>query len=503
MGCHQTQTTKHKDCQILETFALYRCLSLETYMFRFFSMRLSSGRRMFALLVLGLMMVATRVEAQNIIGLNIQGPFLIGVSNAITYIMNLTNQMGFTLTITATNTMSGTEFQMGPATTSQGTNSVGSSNVVFNLGSMTNLQVVTMTMSVTPTSVGYLTNLPSAATNGVFFGFASNFVVQVTNAMPVADLAVAMTGPASQVFTNDWMVYGVNVTNLGPSTASSVYLTNALPTNVAYKSVSPALTRLGSGSNVVFNLGTLASGAFTNLQLTVQPTNAGTWTFSSVVSTNSVLDPNPTNNSASINVAVSNFLSYPGQLTATIVPTQKFNQLSGRLEQSIVLSNAGPTSVDSARVTVTGLTNWLSNATGTNNGNPFVTYASALTNGQGGAYLLLQFYPNQNSFPFTNSQLRADGVTMPNLAPAPSGLMPTNILLMARLPSGGVFLEFPTLTNRAFTVEYSSNLVNWLAAQPITVTPANYTAWIDYGPPETVSHPTNTPMRFYRVFLNP
>jgi len=83
--------------------------------------------------------------------------------------------------------------------------------------------------------------------------------------------------------------------------------------------------------------------------------------------------------------------------------------------------------------------------------------------------------------------------------------MPTNILLIAQLPSGGMFLEFPTLTNRAFTVEYSSNLLstNWLAAQPITVTPANYVAWIDYGPPATVSHPTNTPVRFYRVFLGP
>jgi uncharacterized repeat protein (TIGR01451 family) len=472
-------------------------------MFRFFSMRISSGLRTFALLVLGLMVVATRVEAQNIIGLNIQGPFSIGVSNAITYIMNLTNQMGFTLTITATNTMSGTEFQMGPATTSQGTNSVGSSNVVFNLGSMTNLQVVTMTMSVTPTSVGYLTNLPSAATNGVFFGFATNFVVQVTNAIPVADLTVAMTGPASQVFTNDWMVYGVNVTNLGPGTAPSVLLTNTLPPGVGFKSVSPALTRLGSGSNVVFNLGMLASGAFTNLHLTVQPTNAGTLTFVSVVGTNGIFDPNSANNLTNISVNVSNFLSNPGQLTTTIVSTQQFNQLSGRLEQNIVLSNAGPTSVDSARVIVTGLTNRLSNAMGTNNGNPYVTYASTLTNGQGGAYLLLQFYPNQSAFPFTNSQMQAEGVTMPDLAPAASGLMPTNILLMARLPSGGIFLEFPSLTNRAYTVEYSSNLLNWLAAQPLTVTPANYTSWIDYGPPTTVSHPTNTPMRFYRVFLNP
>ena len=200
-------------------------------------MKIFPSLRVLALLVLGLMAVATRVEAQNIIGLNIQGPFSIGVSNAITYNMSLTNQTGFTLTITATNTMSGTEFQMGPATNSLGTSSVGSSNVVFSLGSMTNLQVATMTMVVTPTSVGYLTNLPSAATNGVLFGFATNFVVQVTNTMPVADLAVAITGPPSAVFTNDWMTYGVSVTNLGPSSASNVMLTNTLPASVGYKSI--------------------------------------------------------------------------------------------------------------------------------------------------------------------------------------------------------------------------------------------------------------------------
>ena len=79
-----------------------------------------------------------------------------------------------------------------------------------------------------------------------------------------ADLAVAMTGPASAVFTNDWMTYGVNVTNLGPASASNVMLTNTLPPGVGYKTNSLAFTRQGSGSNVVFNLGTLASGAFTN-----------------------------------------------------------------------------------------------------------------------------------------------------------------------------------------------------------------------------------------------
>jgi hypothetical protein len=132
-----------------------------------------------------------------------------------------------------------------------------------------------------------------------------------------------------------------------------------------------------------------------------------------------------------------------------------------------------------------------------------VTYAFALPAGQS-AYLLLQFFPTQIAFPFTNSQMQAVGVTPPNLTPA-AGLMPTNIALMVRLPSGGILLAFNSLTNRTYTVEYTSNLLspNWLAAQPLTVARANYEYWIDYGPPETVSHPANTPMRFYRLLLNP
>jgi hypothetical protein len=54
-------------------------------------------------------------------------------------------------------------------------------------------------------------------------------------------------------------------------------------------------------------------------------------------------------------------------------------------------------------------------------------------------------------------------------------------------------------------VVYSDNasFINANAAQPAVQAYANYTVWIDYGPPATVSHPTNTAVRFYNVFLNP
>jgi len=471
-----------------------------------FNVRIFFHCRSLIWLALGLAIVAgPRLEAQGLrYGVTVSTNFIV-VNNTLTYTINLTNLLSQAYPVFVTNTMP-LSAQLRDASVTVGTGTVITNldgySFIVTLGNLSRAQ---MTVQARPTETGWFTNRVSLFASG-FIDDATNMVVLVTNPAPpaVADLAVAMSGPAAAVFSNDWTTVGVSVTNLGPGTATNVFLTNSLPPAVGYKGVTPAMTPISTGSNVVFNLGKLVSGAFTNLLLTVQPTNAGTWTFISVVSTNNVNDTNTANNLASLNLVVSNFLSEPGQLTATIVSTQKFNQLSGRLEQCMALSNAGPTSVDSARVMVTGLTNQLSNAVGTNNGNPFVTCAAGLAAGET-IDLLLQFYPNQITFPFTNSQLQAVGVAPPDLVLATNGLVPTNILLFVRLPSGGMVMAFPSLTNRTYTVAYSTNLLSptWLVAQPLTFTPANYTYWIDYGPPETLSHPTNSAQRFYRVFLNP
>jgi len=472
-------------------------------------MRIFAGRQILLIFVLLGLVAGTKVGAQTLSLFAIGSANPVGVGTSLTYTLSVTNTTGTSQDVIVTNILPAlTQFQglVIPAPPSIVATNGNTFTFIFTVADGS---IAQMTLTATPTSGAggsFLTNaviLVSVATPA--FNTSTNVITQVTNpAVQTADLAVGMTVPASAIFTNDWVVYGVSVTNLGLSTATGVFLTNTLPTGVGFKSSAPSNSApIVVGSNVVFNLGTMTNGAVKNFQLTVQPTNAGVLPLVSFINTNTTFDPNLVNNTASNNIVVSNFLSLPGQLTALIVSTQKFNQLSGRLEQNISLSNAGPTSVDSARIIVTGLTNRLSNAVGTNNGSPFVTYGSALAAGHA-AYLLLQFYPNQSAFPFTNSQMQALGVSPPDLTPA-SGLTPTNILLMVRLPSGGILLEFPSLTNRTYTVEYTTNLLstNWLAAQPLTTTPANFTYWIDYGPPETVNHPTNTPVRFYRAFLNP
>ena len=113
----------------------------------------------------------------------------------------------------------------------------------------------------------------------------------------------------------------------------------------------------------------------------------------------------------------------------------------------------------------------------------------------------------RSAFRFTNSQLQAYAVSVPNLAPPAVTTMSTNfnISRIIKRANGSILIEWPSVTNRTYTVVYSDNVMfsNAMIAPPSIIAPANKTQWVDYGPPTTVSHPTNEPMRFYRIFLNP
>ena len=165
------------------------------------------------------------------------------------------------------------------------------------------------------------------------------------------------------------------------------------------------------------------------------------------------------------------------------------------------MSNAGPLSVAAVRVVVTGLTNQLFNAVGTNNGNPFVVYGSALDTNQS-VNLLLQFYPRSLFSVYQWTVARVRGVRSQSGSAAGDGGKHErqHLAHRATAPMAACCLICHPLTSRTYTVVYSDNVLfsNAMIAPPSIVAPANQTPWIDYGPPTTVSQPTNSPARFYR-----
>ena len=267
--------------------------------------------RMLALVVAGLMLCAClRAGAQGF-GLSVTGSAnSIIVSNSLTYTINVTN-LNQTLTTTfVTNLLpASVQFQSANPT---GTYTNYGSVVVFNLGAyfggvgFQNGQSAQLTLTVQPTVAGFITNMITVASFEVTNTASTNVVVQVTNAPIItADLGVAVTGPRQPVITNDWVTYGVIASNAGPITATGVTLTNTLPAGVILLGAVPA-NYTAAGSNLIFNLGTLAAGGYTNFQFAIQPTNAGPLTLSASIGS-AVLDTNLANNSASTNITVTNY----------------------------------------------------------------------------------------------------------------------------------------------------------------------------------------------------
>jgi hypothetical protein len=272
--------------------------------------------------------------------------------------------------------------------------------------------------------------------------------------------------------------------------------------SVSPTNLSPVL--VDTNQILVLTVGALTNGGSVDIAVTVETTNAGLFTFTTLVVDTGTTDPIPTNNIASLDL----FVYLLGRLVAANVSTQSLNLQNGLMEQTVLLSNVGTTTVASAQVLISGLTasNWLFNASGTNNGNPFVVYANTLNTNDSVALRMQYFVWDREPFSMTTNQLQAFEVPLIDLTPPTNLITPLTITNPAiELPSGDVLIEFPSTTNQSYTVVYYDNGVstNAKVALPAVTPQANWGQWIDYGPPATVTHPTNTTLRTYNVYLNP
>jgi hypothetical protein len=190
-------------------------------------------------------------------------------------------------------------------------------------------------------------------------------------------------------------------------------------------------------------------------------------------------------------------------LVVTNFSDMVYNPQTGLMQQTVRLSNVGSNMVAGARVMVTGLTNRLYNAVGTNSGNPYVVYGATLDAGASADLLMEYFNPLRVPFDVANSNYIAAETSAVDLSA--TGINATNLTIRADLGTGGYLIEFPAIINRTYTIYYSSNMnfLNAYMAQPSIVAPANRVQWIDDGPPKTIRHPKADPQRYYRVLLNP
>jgi uncharacterized repeat protein (TIGR01451 family) len=163
----------------------------------------------------------------------------------------------------------------------------------------------TVTGTVDPAATGFLIN--TATVGGITDPDpADNSATDAEPLQAQADLGVTKTDSADPVAPNDPLSYTVTLTNAGPSDATGVTVTDALPAGVTFVSSSPGPPTCNlAGATLTCNLGALAAAntATVTINVTVNASAGGILVNTAVVSGGEP-DPNASNNSASAATAV-------------------------------------------------------------------------------------------------------------------------------------------------------------------------------------------------------
>jgi hypothetical protein len=243
-----------------------------------------------------------------------------------------------------------------------------------------------------------------------------------------------------------------------------------------------------------FRFGTNRLGSSTNVPYFVVLTNvpAGSYTYTA----RAFDDMGATGVSAPVTISV---IAHP---PLTIVSAMQFNPQTGLFEQTVRVTNPTYSTFDAVRIYVGNLTNnaVLWNATGTTNGTSYVESQNAVPPGSHVDFVLEYYVP---------SRLQPNPTLTAVLVPPPQGGGITvsgfqqHIDRIIVLPNRNIMVEFSTITNRLYYIQYTSDMLVWKTAVPAVRGNGTKIQWIDAGPPKTDSPPSAVPSRSYRLILLP
>ena len=174
---------------------------------------------------------------------------------------------------------------------------------------------------------------------------------------------------------------------------------------------------------------------------------------------------------------------------------------TGLMKQAVRVFNHSSVTYSAVRVVIRGLApgSFVYNASGTNSqAEPYVQYNQPLAPGLF-VDLTIEYFVPDRSIP--NVSLTGE-VVVPAVPINPSGTVQA-ITRSLRLTDGTYLIDFSTLTNRTYYIQYSTDLATWATASPPLVGTGTGMQWVDNGPPKTDGNPATETSRFYRVLLAP
>ncbi|MEA2414937.1 MAG: hypothetical protein QOI58_1594 [Thermoanaerobaculia bacterium] len=277
---------------------------------------------------------------------------------------------------------------------------------------------------------------------------ANNTSSVVTTGTGSADVSIVKTAAAAAVAGTN-LTYNINVTNNGPSDASSVTMSDTLPANTTFVSESqltgPAFTCTnpapGGTGTVSCSIATLTAGTSATFSIVVQIAAAAPVGPSSNTATvtTATTDPNPANNSST---AVTAIALATADLSITKTPAPGPYGTGLPLTYTIVVTNGGPNTAASVTVTDTlpaGTTLQSSTPAGACTGTTVVTCnAGTLVNGATATFTLTILLPATPG-PITNTAVVSAAATNPD--PNPGNNTATSTITV--IPAGNIPMISP------------------------------------------------------------
>jgi uncharacterized repeat protein (TIGR01451 family) len=231
-------------------------------------------------------------------------PSLIAVGQTLTNFLNITN-IGIVpaYALTISNTLP-TNLAL------QGVSVLGvSGNITTNTNSYECIvpeldpgQVTTVVFTSVGLSVGNATN-----TVTVFANFSTNYLPTLVTPIDAPNMALTMTGSPTTLPIGQPVTYTLTVQDLGPVPAYGIVVTDTLPSGVSFASATASQGTFSNLLNVVyFNVGPMVTNQTVTLHVTATAQTVGKGTNTGFVAANSLPDPVPGNNLATVTTTITN-----------------------------------------------------------------------------------------------------------------------------------------------------------------------------------------------------
>ncbi len=202
------------------------------------------------------------------------------------------------------------------------------------------LTSITNTATISPASAGVIDTDPT-----------NNSASDTNSVTRSADLRIVKTAASTAAPFGGPVVFTITATNLGPSDAASVSVSDPLPAGFAFVSAAPSV---GTFTTPNWSVGTLTSGSSATLLMNTTVNPSGSLTNIATGST-TTSDPVPGNNSSSLTITTFTVTIAKSSvlLSDPVNGTTNPKMIPGAIvEYSITVSNAGTTPLDANTVVI-------------------------------------------------------------------------------------------------------------------------------------------------------